>query len=456
MVGAQPRIVDPDREAFTAPDAVLASATATGLVGIDANGQVEPALAESWIVTADGQSIVFRIRDTVWADGSAVTSAQVAHSLNAALAADSRNRLRPLLSAIQAIVPMTGSVVEIRLKSARPNLLQLLAQPELDIRKGMTGGGPFRIVGRARSRLHLETLKIADDPDVEAGRPYAVDLTAETAALSIVRFVAGKSDLVLGGTLADFPLLQAAGVRPGRLRLDPVQGLFGLAVSNRSSALAAPDLRKALSMAVDRNALAKALGIAGWTITTNVLPGQLDSARAPAAPDWDTAALDQRRQRAQALVSTWRASHQPATIRVALPRGAGMRILFARLAADWRRIGVQAIAVSPDDRDADLRLIDAVAPNASANWYLTTLSCEAGLICDDNDDMALIQSRQAETLNERANHIADADAIIAARASFIPLGVPIRWSLVDPGLTGWKENIFAVHPLNELRPPSGN
>jgi peptide/nickel transport system substrate-binding protein len=132
-----------------------------------------------------------------------------------------------------------------------------------------------------------------------------------------------------------------------------------------------------------------------------------------------------------------------------------MRILFARLKADWRLIGVDAVAVPLKSPDADLRLIDAVAPNSSANWYLTRLSCASGLVCDSRGDTALEASRDAATLAERAARLADADSVATSRGSFIPLGVPIRWSLVDPALTGWKENIFAIHPLTELRPGPG-
>ncbi len=206
-------------------------------------------------------------------------------------------------------------------------------------------------------------------------------------------------------------------------------------------------------MAIDRMALADAFDLPGWTITDHVLPAQLDSAQLPALPDWSSRTFDDRRAMAMQRVSAWRMGMRATPLlRVALPDGPGMRILFARIAADWKSIGVRAVAVAHGTKDADVRLIDATAPNASANWYLTNLSCAAGMVCDTKGDQALEASRVADTLGERAALIATADADLAARSSFIALGVPLRWSLVDPRLVRWKENVMGVHPLSELRP----
>src|SRR6478672_7289234 len=51
---------------------LLRAATTEGLVGFDAEGRVVPALADRWIVTEDGQSYIFRVRNGQWPDGSAI------------------------------------------------------------------------------------------------------------------------------------------------------------------------------------------------------------------------------------------------------------------------------------------------------------------------------------------------------------------------------------------------
>src|ERR1700712_3079643 len=63
------------------------SATVEGLVGLDEQGRVVPALADRWTVTDDGQSYIFRLRDGTWADGTPLTGETARAALRQALAA---------------------------------------------------------------------------------------------------------------------------------------------------------------------------------------------------------------------------------------------------------------------------------------------------------------------------------------------------------------------------------
>jgi hypothetical protein len=65
---------------------LVRAATVEGLVGFDAEGRVVPALADRWIVTEDGQSYIFRLRNGEWPDGSAITAEVAAAALKKALA----------------------------------------------------------------------------------------------------------------------------------------------------------------------------------------------------------------------------------------------------------------------------------------------------------------------------------------------------------------------------------
>ena len=133
VIGPQPALANPNLRQLDPPSAFLVAATAQGLVRFDPAGQVEPALAQSWTITDDGLSYIFRIARLNWANGTPVTAKQVAARLQAAGSRASKNELKPLLGAVAQILPMTDRVIEIRLKAPRPNFLQLLAQPEMAI-----------------------------------------------------------------------------------------------------------------------------------------------------------------------------------------------------------------------------------------------------------------------------------------------------------------------------------
>jgi oligopeptide transport system substrate-binding protein len=404
---------------------------------------------------------VFRIQRLKWADGREVTGQDVAASLNRAIAANSENRLKPLLSAIDAVVGMTGRVVEIRLKTPRPTILQLFAQPELGIRRNGTGLGPWRIAGRTGNALVLRPVPdpmaaLSDEdvlPDerrvlVKGGRP----------ALAVSRFINGTSDLVLGGTVADWPYIEAGQLAgTTRLRRDPAEGLFGLAIIPRTAFLKERTLREALAMAIDRAALAEDLAIPRWTMMERLLPSQLDSGAPPAVPNWSGNTQSERINIAGRRIAAWEGARGAiAPIRIALPGGPGMRIMFARLATDFRRIGVPAVLVPFGDESADLRLIDEITPNSSANWYLTRTGCDYNLSCSTAGDFALSEARAAPSLGQRSAAIARADAAYAEQAGYIPIAKPLRWSLVGPALTRYRDNSFAVHPFAELRVAADN
>ena len=98
-------------------------------------------------------------------------------------------------------------------------------------------------------------------------------------------------------------------------------------------------------------------------------------------------------------------------------------------------------------RDADLRLIDRVAPYDSARWYLRT-ACAP---CGAEAEAAIEAARAAPSADERARAIALADVALAADVAFIPIARPVRWSLVSLRIPQFQGNPRAWHPLDHLR-----
>jgi oligopeptide transport system substrate-binding protein len=449
VIGPKPALVDSSRTPGTASDRALADSLAQGLVRFDAAGEIEPGLAARWIVIDDGRTYIFRLRRMRWPDGRIVTAADVVAAVRRQIAVRSQNPLKPYLTAIEAVRAMTPDVVEIDLSRPRPDLLKLFAQPDLAIwrrgARGMIGTGPF-----APSPADPLLLTLRPEPDrAEDERDHlrarSVRLAGESAGAAILRFREGASDLVLGGTLLDWPVLEAARVNRSSIRMDPAAGILGLAIVRREGFLAEAPARGAVAEAIDRAAIAAAFS-REWVPTEQLLPEALDSAAAPAIGSWAALSQEDRIAEAQRVVAEWREREgRRPMLRVAMPEGAGASRLWARLATDLIRIGIRPERVAID-ADADLRLVDAVAPYDSARWYLAT----ACATCDETTSTALEAARLAPTLTERATAIAAADAALAADTGFIPIARPFRWSLVTRRLRQWQPNARASHPLNRL------
>jgi peptide/nickel transport system substrate-binding protein len=446
-IGGPVHMADPDRAPLDAPSAALLESVAQGLVRFDATGDVEPGLAQSWIVSNDGLRYTFRLARADWPGGGGrITAAQVVARLKAAAAPNSRNALKPALGAIDEIDVMTDEVLEISLKSPRPNFLQLLAQPELAIVRAGQSGGPYRLV-----RAEGGGVLLAPPPPDEDARPAETDpfllLRGETAAASAARFDLGLADLVLGGTIGDLPLAEATGAAARSLVVDPVDGLFGLAFASGDGPWAKPEARQALAMAIDRDAIAAAFPAAHLQPRETLLPAGIEGI-SPAAPAWAASPLPARRAAAAHALAGLGGSGRP-RVSVALPDGPGFALLFALLRRDWASIGVEAVRVAPG-QPGDLRLIDEVAPVSLASWYLRHFSCDASRICDPAADGALEAARTAATQDARRAFLVQADGTLAAAAPFIPLAAPVRWSLVSPRLAGFRPNLFGRHPAGEL------
>jgi ABC-type transport system substrate-binding protein len=339
------------------------AATVEGLVGFDEQGRVAPALADRWIVTNDGLSFIFRLRDGTWADGTPITGESARDALLRAIGLQRGTPLGQDLAVIAEVRAMAGRVIEIRLTRQQPELLQILAQAELGMAKGGRGAGPMRL------RREKDAALLRPIPPVDRGLPQderwadrarRLNLVSLSAKQAIERFQTGEIDVLLGGTLADFPRLDEMGVSRGAIRLDPVSGLFGLVAVNEDGFLAKAENREALAMALDRTALAGALNLAGWVTTTRVVNPALPGDNGTIGERWSARSIEERRALAASRVAQWKGSGAAPALRVALPGGPGGDLMFTRIEADFKAIGLTVRRV-PLDAAADLRLVDAAA-----------------------------------------------------------------------------------------------
>jgi len=368
-------------------DVPVVAATDAGLVRLDREGQVIPGAAARWAILDDGLDYIFRIDD-----GAGLSAAVIARRLRDAMRRHRHDADFVGVAPVESIDAVTGTVVEMRLSAPQPDLLPLLARPEFVVGSPT----PLKPGKRDRDGVLLEARQAED-------APAPVLLRAERVGRAVVRFQNGDSALVLGGSFIDLPVARAAQSRRDTLRFDPATGLFGFAIRNPS--LSTP-LRTALSLAIDRDRIVAAVGAPGQAKATTIAGSAIEPP------------LAERRAAALALLAG-----QPAHIRVAMPRGPGARLLFALAARSWAEVGISAEMVGPEARDADLALVDRVAPPGT----LATLACALSAGCDPNDRLALINP------------------------PFIPMAAPVRWSLVAPGLDLFTENGLSAHPLDQLR-----
>ncbi len=448
VIGGEPRLVDPRTDRLDVAEAVLLGNAAQGLVRFDARGQIEPGLAETWNVSDDGLSYIFRLANAEWPNGRKITAEQIARMLRRRIGESSAAALRDSFGAVEEIVAMTDRVIEIRLGQPRPHLLQLLAHPEMGLVFEGQGSGPFAMNRAEGGEQGVRLQREVAAPDEDEPEQDLLELAGATAEQAVSAFVRGEADLVLGGTFANLPFAQGASLPRRALQFDPASGLFGLIPARKGGILADPEARQLLSVAIDREALIAALAVPGLVPRATVLEPGLDNVADAVAPAWAATPVAERQA---GLVATARRifTEDNRKLRIALPEGPGADILLQRLSQDWGALGIE-VERSTEGEPADLRLVDEVAPSSSASWFLRPFRCQIAPVCDEQVDQLLGGAQMTPVLDQRRALLAQASGRIDAQQLFIPIAAPIRWSLVSPRISGFAGNRFAIHTLTGL------
>jgi peptide/nickel transport system substrate-binding protein len=457
VIGGKPEIRDPAEGPLAASDAVLLENVAQGLVRFDASGNIVGGLAERWNVSDDGLSYIFRIASMNWPDGRKISAQQVAKLLKRTIAQRSDNPLKDSLGAVEDIVAMTDRVIEIRLVAPRPNLLALLAQPEMAILRGKLGTGPFSAAADEKSPGTLRLTRNVLSPDEESATKEEVLLSGAPVAEAVRAFANGEADLVLGGTFDDLPFAHRTKLPRGSLQFDPASGLFGLIPLHAANGLDDPDLRRMLAQAIDRDTFVAALGVPNLAARATLLEPGLDGMGVPVAPSWAATPLADRIAALRAEADGKFGAGPRPTFHVLLPEGPGAELVLRLLARSWGALGI-SVERAENERDADFALVDQVAPSASAGWFVRRFRCGAAAICDPEIDKLIDAARQTPVPQQRAALLQQTATRVDDGQLFLPITAPVRWSLVSGRIQGFAGNRFAIHTLTDLeqKPGTGN
>jgi len=437
------------------------AATMEGLVALDPAGRIVPAIAERWIIADDGRSYIFRLRDSSWPGGEPVAAEDIERTLKDLLARLEGTSLGYDLAKLTEVRAMTGRVVELRLSSPMPDFLRLLAQPELGFVHQGSGAGPM-VMSRddefpiARlSALPPESRGLPARQDWEAlASPITVRSLGSTQAIEA--FSNGEVDLILNGRLSNLPEVELGPLSRGAIQVDPALGLFGLVFRREEGLLEDPERREALSMAIDRSALIEPFGLGGWQATSWIVPRELYEGRQIAASRWGDQSLDELRAIAASRIARWMSESpdREPVVSIGLPPGPGSDLLFQGIADAWATIGVRAQKM-PSGAGADVELHDRLARYSSPRWFLNQFNCglDIGLCSLEADALVREALEASEPLQKQALYL-EAHGELLAREAFIPLGAPVRWSLVRGALQSYQPNPWGLHPLFPLSQPT--
>jgi len=428
------------------------AATTEGLVSLDPSGLVAPALAERWIVTDDGRSYIFRLREGTWADGSDLTAESAQRELRQVVRSLSGTSLGLDLEQVSEIRAMAQRVLEIRLKGPMPEFLQLLAQPELGIPRRREGAGPMGLKdedGVAVLTLRPPSSLGLPEPEGWESGVRGLRVTGLSFEQAIARFYDGDFDVVLNGRIEALPLVRTGALSRSYIRLDPAIGLFGLMVRRADGFLDSPERREAVAMAIDRSGVMAPFNLGDWAPTTRLVASGLAADNGTIGERWGDMSLAGRWQTASARVAAWQREHggKPVELTLDLPAGPGSDLLFESLAGDLAGAGI-TLRRAKQGSQGQLYLLDRVARYADARWFLNQFNCKLRRgVCSADADFLVSEAVTSTDPAERVNLLSEAEAELTRLNAFIPLGQPVRWSLVRAEASGYEPNRWAFHAL---------
>ncbi|MBV9828254.1 MAG: ABC transporter substrate-binding protein [Alphaproteobacteria bacterium] len=249
---------------------------------------IKPDLADSWAWDEDGKELIFKLHPGVkWHDGKPFTSADVKCTWDLLMGlSNDKLRVNPRkfwYENVEAVVPNGDLEVSFKLKRPQPALLALLASgwapiypchvPARDMRQHPVGTGPFKFLEFKPN----EYIKVRRNPDYwKPGHPYldGIDFTImrEVGPRNLA-FFAGNFDVgspygVTPPQLADFKaqapqaVCTTTGVNVPRTMLINIQ----------KPPFDNPELRRAMSLAIDRGAFSTILNGGLRSVGATMMP----------------------------------------------------------------------------------------------------------------------------------------------------------------------------------------
>jgi len=262
-VPLEPPNLDPTSGAAAAVDAIVYGNIFEGLTRITQSGAVAPALAESWEVSPDGLAYVFHLRRNVrFHDGSSFDADDVKFSLDRALAADSTNAQKALLSPIRQVDVLDAFTVELSLHHPSGTLPYVLgwgdavvvaAESAATNASHPIGTGPFLFSNWRRG----DSIRLDRNPDY-----WGVAAKLNTVLFKFIGDPAAAFAAMKAGDVDAFPNYPAP-ENIAEFESDPdfkvvigaSEGKVIMAMNNARSPFNNRLVRRAISHAIDRDAV---------------------------------------------------------------------------------------------------------------------------------------------------------------------------------------------------------
>lgn len=283
QVGPEPDTIDPALNS-SVDGGTLCNHAFEGLTRLETDGVTYgPGQAESWDVSEDGLVYTFHLRDGLkWSDGSDLTANDFVYSWNRAINPETAADYEYMFDVIKGyedgnldVTATDDKTLVVTLNSATPYFIELVAFPayfpvKQDIIESAgeswatdpstyVGNGPYKLVEWAHDSYMLYTQNENYWDVANLGPKEIKFVLMEDANAELAAFEAGEVLFIEDCPAAEIP---AQRENP-YFHIEGQLGTYYVSYNTQNEYLSNPLVRKALTLAIDRNYICEQIGQAG-------------------------------------------------------------------------------------------------------------------------------------------------------------------------------------------------
>jgi oligopeptide transport system substrate-binding protein len=444
-----------------------------GLTRIGPDGIAEPGLAYAPSVSANGLVWDFRLKPKIrFSDNVAITAATFERVFARLRDEKTASPTLSLFDAIETVSAQGTDRVIIRLRNPFPALPELLAHPAIAAlplhrrewaeERPLVTSGPYQLT----DWMLGDHIRLTRNPTWHDGAPATAKIEWKPIGDSLTAmrlFLAGGAD-----TLSEFPSARFQMLKrdqPKALHVAPYRGAYYFAFNTRKPPFNDVRVRRALSLAVERNWIAGPLLGIGTQPAWGIIPPGIGGLSAY-EPSWARLPRNVRLARAKALMrAAGYGPDKPLAFDIRFNSDVDHRRISVALAAMWKPLGVNAKLLNSEAslHFASLKRHDFVL--ARSGWigdmnapenFLAVHHSKGGAInysgyANPAYDAALDGAIRLADPRARAAAMRQAEAIVMADAPVLPIYFYVSKSLVSPRIEGWQVNLANIHPSRTLK-----
>ena len=466
-----------------------------GLVIYDEAANVVPGVAESWDISEDGTVYTFHLReDARWSNGDPVTAGDFLFSLRRIMTPETgapyANILFPILNAEASVageVPPEeigvaapdDRTLEITLAAPAPYFLELLTHQtglpvhpasveehgDNFVRPGtMVSNGAYVLVEQV-PQAHI---LLARNEQFHANDTVSIDRVyyypTEDRSAGLRRFQAGELH-----ANNEVPLEQVEWLRenmPDEYRTAPYLGVYYYAIQMDEEPLSDLRVRRALSLALDREFIVEEIMGAGEVAAYSLVPPGIANYGEPYVADYADMSMFDREDEAMALMAeAGYGPDNPLNLEIRYNTSENHRRMAVAIADMWAPLGVNIslfntdlathYAFLRDGGDFDIARAGWIGDFNDPYNFLFLVECDNdgfnyANFCNEEYDGLLDEASVTIDLDARAELLHQAEQIFIEELPYLPIYHYVSNNLVATNVEGWEDNVQDVHATRFL------